>query len=163
VVSSAFCRTIDKSYSLCNYKEHLSKRSGDSIRAQNKFKDPFSFRNYAKLIFSANKIPESDDDSSYAYYRRWLIIEFDTGGTFVSCNKSEHTTEYCNAYRAGAVESDVNDNPDENITPSKVPCEGGSPGSEYCAGYQQGYADEDQAMFSPHYPSSSFSFCFRHG
>jgi P4 family phage/plasmid primase-like protien len=50
--------------------------SGDSIRAQNKFKDPFSFRNYAKLIFSANKIPESDDDS-YAYYRRWLILEFE--------------------------------------------------------------------------------------
>jgi P4 family phage/plasmid primase-like protien len=50
--------------------------SGDSIRAQNKFKDPFSFRNYAKLIFSANKIPESDDET-YAYYRRWLILEFE--------------------------------------------------------------------------------------
>jgi hypothetical protein len=74
----------------------------------------------------------------------------DTGGTFVSCNKSEHTTEYCNGYRAGAVQSDVNDNPDENITPSKVTCEGGTPGSEYCRGYQQGYADEDHAMFSPH-------------
>jgi P4 family phage/plasmid primase-like protien len=50
--------------------------SGDSIRAQHKFKDPFSFRNYAKLIFSANKIPESDDET-YAYYRRWLILEFE--------------------------------------------------------------------------------------
>lgn len=50
--------------------------SGDSIRAQNKFKDPFSFRSYAKLIFSANKIPESDDQT-YAYYRRWLILEFE--------------------------------------------------------------------------------------
>jgi phage/plasmid-associated DNA primase len=50
--------------------------SGDSIRAQNKFKDPFSFRNYAKLVFSANKIPESDDET-YAYYRRWLILEFE--------------------------------------------------------------------------------------
>jgi putative DNA primase/helicase len=50
--------------------------SGDSIRAQNKFKDPFSFRNYAKLIFSANKIPESEDQT-YAYYRRWLILEFE--------------------------------------------------------------------------------------
>jgi hypothetical protein len=74
----------------------------------------------------------------------------DTGGTFVSCNKSEHTTEYCNGYRAGAVQSDVNDNPDENITPSKVTCEGGVPSSEYCKGYQQGYADEDHAMFSAH-------------
>jgi hypothetical protein len=74
----------------------------------------------------------------------------DTGGTFVFCNKSQHTTEYCNGYRAGAVESDVNDDPDENITPSKVRCQGGTPGSEYCHGYQQGYADEDHAMFSPH-------------
>jgi hypothetical protein len=74
----------------------------------------------------------------------------DTGGTLVSCNKSQHTTEYCNGYRAAAVESDVNDDPDENITPSKVTCQGGAPGSEYCRGYQQGYADEDHAMFSPH-------------
>ena len=50
--------------------------SGDPIRAQNKFKDPFSFRNYAKLLFSANKIPESDEQT-YAYYRRWLILEFE--------------------------------------------------------------------------------------
>ena len=49
--------------------------SGNTIRAQEKFKDPFSFRNYAKLIFSANKIPESEDQS-YAYYRRWRILEF---------------------------------------------------------------------------------------
>jgi hypothetical protein len=69
---------------------------------------------------------------------------------FVSCNRSEHTTEYCNGYRAGAVESDINDDPDENITPSKVTCQDGTPGSEYCQGYQQGYADEDHAMFSPH-------------
>jgi hypothetical protein len=76
--------------------------------------------------------------------------QFDTGRTFVSCNRSQHSNEYCNGYRAGAVESDVNDDPDENITPSRVTCEGGTSGSEYCAGYQQGYADEDHAMFSPH-------------
>jgi P4 family phage/plasmid primase-like protien len=50
--------------------------SGDPIRAQEKFKNPFNFRNYAKLIFSANKIPESDDQS-YAYYKRWLILTFE--------------------------------------------------------------------------------------
>ncbi len=49
--------------------------SGDRIRAQNKFQQPFDFNNYAKLIFSANKIPESEDET-YAYYRRWLILEF---------------------------------------------------------------------------------------
>ena len=94
----------------------------------------------------------SDSDSSSSNSKtRSQSTNSDTAGTFVSCNKSEHTTEYCNGYRAGAVQSDVNDDPDENITPSKVPCEGGRPGSEYCAGYQQGYADEDHAMFSaPH-------------
>jgi len=49
--------------------------SGDSIRAQRKHQQAFSFRNYAKLIFSTNKIPESED-RSYAYYRRWIIISF---------------------------------------------------------------------------------------
>jgi hypothetical protein len=48
------------------------------------------------------------------------------------------------------VDSDINDDPDENITASKVTCQGGTSGSEYCKGYQQGYADEDHAMFSPH-------------
>jgi P4 family phage/plasmid primase-like protien len=49
--------------------------SGDSIRAQRKHQQAFSFRNYAKLIFSTNKIPESED-KSYAYYRRWVILSF---------------------------------------------------------------------------------------
>ena len=35
--------------------------SGDFIIAERKFEHPFSFRNYAKLIFSANEIRESDD------------------------------------------------------------------------------------------------------
>jgi P4 family phage/plasmid primase-like protien len=50
--------------------------SGDTIRAQRKYGQPFSFRNYAKLFFSANRIPDSDD-KSHAYYRRWLILVFD--------------------------------------------------------------------------------------
>ena len=50
--------------------------SGDSIRVQKKHQQAFSFRNYAKLIFSTNKIPESED-RSYAYYRRWVILSFD--------------------------------------------------------------------------------------
>lgn len=50
--------------------------SGDSIRAQRKYGQPFSFRNFAKLIFSANKIPDSED-KSYAYYKRWLILPFE--------------------------------------------------------------------------------------
>jgi P4 family phage/plasmid primase-like protien len=50
--------------------------SGDSIRAQNKHQRAFDFNNYAKLIFSANEIPESED-TGFAYYRRWLILEFE--------------------------------------------------------------------------------------
>ena len=50
--------------------------SGDSVRAQEKYGKPFSYRNCAKLIFSTNKIPDSDD-KSYAYYKRWLILSFE--------------------------------------------------------------------------------------
>ena len=76
-------------------------------------------------------------------------LDSDTGNTLTSCDKLQHTIEYCNGYRAGAVQADVDDDPNENITSSKVTCQGGNPGSEYCSGYQHGYADEDHAMFSP--------------
>lgn len=48
---------------------------GDLIHAEHKNRDPFDFLNYAKLIFSANKVPESWD-SSHAFYRRFRIIDF---------------------------------------------------------------------------------------
>lgn len=48
---------------------------GDTISGEFKFKDRFRFKNYAKLIFSANKIPESPDDTT-AFFRRWIIINF---------------------------------------------------------------------------------------
>jgi len=48
---------------------------GDLITAEKKFKNPFQFVNFAKLIFSANKIPYTNDDS-IAFYRRWIIIKF---------------------------------------------------------------------------------------
>ena len=50
--------------------------SGDSLTAERKFKDPFSFANYARLIFSANKLPRSVD-TTFAFYERWLIIPFE--------------------------------------------------------------------------------------
>jgi phage/plasmid-associated DNA primase len=46
--------------------------SGDAIRAQKKHGQPFDFRNIAKLIFSANEIPESNDQT-YAYFKHWII------------------------------------------------------------------------------------------
>lgn len=47
----------------------------DLIAAEKKFSQPFHFVNYAKLMFSANKVPEANDDTS-AFFRRWIIIVF---------------------------------------------------------------------------------------
>ncbi|MGB7952464.1 MAG: phage/plasmid primase, P4 family [Candidatus Nitrosopolaris sp.] len=50
--------------------------SGDSIMAQEKYREKFYFHNYAKLFFSANRIPSANDDT-YAYFRRWIIFSFE--------------------------------------------------------------------------------------
>lgn len=47
----------------------------DLVNAQKKFKGSFDFRNYAKFLFSANKLPRSPD-KTYAFYRRWILISF---------------------------------------------------------------------------------------
>lgn len=49
--------------------------SGDRIDAERKGRDPFKFTPFAKLIYSANEIPQSPDNT-YAYFRRWIIIDF---------------------------------------------------------------------------------------
>ena len=48
--------------------------STDLIYAERKNQTPFTFENYAKLIFSCNTVPASYDDSD-AFYRRWRIID----------------------------------------------------------------------------------------
>jgi len=45
----------------------------DAITAEQKFKQPFTFVNHAKLTFSANKVPETMDDTN-AFFRRWIIV-----------------------------------------------------------------------------------------
>jgi len=47
----------------------------DLIAAEHKFQNAFHFVNYAKLFFSANKVPEVYDDSD-AFFRRWIILVF---------------------------------------------------------------------------------------
>ncbi|MGC9086691.1 MAG: DNA primase family protein [Thermoproteota archaeon] len=47
----------------------------DLISAERKFQHSFTFENYAKLLFSANKVPETYDESE-AFFRRWLIVNF---------------------------------------------------------------------------------------
>ena len=49
----------------------------DYITAERKNKDPFSFRPYARLLFSCNDIPKNYSDRSDGFYRRLIIIRFD--------------------------------------------------------------------------------------
>lgn len=47
----------------------------DTIRFERKFRDAFNDKNYAKMIFAANKLPRLTEDT-YAFWRRWIVIEF---------------------------------------------------------------------------------------
>jgi len=47
----------------------------DPITADRKWRDPITFTNYAKLIFSANELPPVND-MTFAFWRRWIVIEF---------------------------------------------------------------------------------------
>lgn len=59
----------------------------DLVTAEKKFKGGFSFRNYAKFVFSANKLPRSPD-KSYAFYRRWILISFPNTFVGKDCNSN---------------------------------------------------------------------------
>ena len=48
--------------------------TGEMFSAQQKFKEPLNFSNFAKLIFTTNKLPEVYDRTS-GFYRRVMIIE----------------------------------------------------------------------------------------
>jgi putative DNA primase/helicase len=45
------------------------------VIAEHKFRPAFTFTPYARLLFSANDLPRSND-ASYAYFRRWLTVPF---------------------------------------------------------------------------------------
>jgi len=47
----------------------------DPITADRKFREPITFINYAKLLFSANELPKVFDMTD-AFWRRWIVIEF---------------------------------------------------------------------------------------
>jgi Domain of unknown function (DUF3854) len=49
---------------------------GDPMIAEYKFKDSFEFIPYARLVFSANHPPKSQD-ASPAFFRRWLVVPFE--------------------------------------------------------------------------------------
>ncbi len=46
----------------------------DTIRAEAKGKDAFSFRSYAKLIFSTNELPIVKGERTNGFYRRLLVL-----------------------------------------------------------------------------------------
>jgi len=48
---------------------------GDYVRAEMKHQNAFKFLNYAKLSFSANRLPPTPDESD-AFFRRWILISF---------------------------------------------------------------------------------------
>lgn len=49
---------------------------GGTLQVERKFKDPINYHSRAKLMFSCNNVPPAGDDSSTAYYRRWMLFMF---------------------------------------------------------------------------------------
>ena len=47
----------------------------DAVPIERKYEDMFFAKNYAKLIFSANVLPELGEDTK-AFWDRWIVIEF---------------------------------------------------------------------------------------
>ena len=64
--------------------------SGDPITAERKYGAPFTFAPFARLLFSANEPPPTHD-TSFAFFRRWIIIPFDQ--TFTGKAADPHLLE----------------------------------------------------------------------
>ncbi|MBA7474715.1 hypothetical protein ES707_10069 [subsurface metagenome] len=47
----------------------------DRIMAEKKYQHPFYYMNYAKLVYSANEMPDTKD-LTHAFWRRWIMIDF---------------------------------------------------------------------------------------
>lgn len=50
---------------------------GGSIMGEYKYGDQFSFKNYSKLMFACNKIPDVKDMNDEAYFNRWMVIHLE--------------------------------------------------------------------------------------
>ncbi|MBL7197758.1 MAG: hypothetical protein ISS47_06630 [Candidatus Omnitrophica bacterium] len=60
--------------------------SGDSLTADSKYKHPFTFRPYCKLIYALNNMPRVED-KTHAFYRRLLILRFNRQFSEKDANK----------------------------------------------------------------------------
>ncbi len=49
---------------------------GGVLSGEKKFMDHFMFKNFAKLIFACNKIPDIKQADDDAYFLRWIVIPF---------------------------------------------------------------------------------------
>lgn len=49
---------------------------GGIITGEKKYGDQFQFKNYSKLTFACNKIPDVKDADDEAYFNRWIVIKF---------------------------------------------------------------------------------------
>ncbi len=67
------CADIDKG-SLSDVANIKLLTGGDIVKGEPKGKEPIFFRNYAKLLFSANEIPRIKGENTCAFYRRLLVI-----------------------------------------------------------------------------------------
>lgn len=89
----------------------------DDVFGEYKGQDGFFFRSYAKLLFSANKMPRTHEDESGAYYRRLLIIRIKQRGEYIEDLEAKLGTEIDSfialcmvalnqMYRTGFIESE---------------------------------------------------------
>ncbi len=81
----AASRLVGKLANICPDlpSQHLSSTSvfkaltgGDPVLGEYKYRESFEFLPFARLVFSANHPPQSQD-ASHAFYRRWLVVPFD--------------------------------------------------------------------------------------
>ncbi|MFC2008766.1 phage/plasmid primase, P4 family [Chloroflexota bacterium] len=49
---------------------------GDTLSADRKFRERVSFKNHAKVVFSTNRPPKVYGEDSFAFWRRWIVVDF---------------------------------------------------------------------------------------
>jgi P4 family phage/plasmid primase-like protien len=74
--------------------------AGDSIKAEQKFKDPFRFEPTAKHLFSANQLPDAETDDE-AFYRRVLLVPFPS--TVPKSERDPHLDEKLQSELSGVL------------------------------------------------------------
>lgn len=68
----------DMSKVTLNAPDMYKKLTGeDLVTGQYKGKDGFEFTNFAKLIFSANEVPDVSEDTSERFFSRWDYLEYE--------------------------------------------------------------------------------------